>query len=63
MSNGFTVNPQIFEALQTQIDEDTAFQDEIRRMVQTLSKDGWWTGSVISRKSFVNASQFETRKE
>lgn len=34
------VDPAIFEDLQAKIDEDTAFRDEIKDIVQTLEKQG-----------------------
>jgi len=43
------VDPAIFSSLQAKIDEETAIRDELRNIVETLSKQGRVTQSILSR--------------
>src|SRR5262249_5242520 len=43
------VDPAIFASLQTKIDEEATIRDELKALVETLSKQGRLTQSILSR--------------
>ncbi|KIX96132.1 uncharacterized protein Z520_07910 [Fonsecaea multimorphosa CBS 102226] len=43
------VDPAIFSSLQAKIDEETGIRDELKNIVETLSKQGRVTQSILSR--------------
>ncbi|OQV10127.1 hypothetical protein CLAIMM_14170 [Cladophialophora immunda] len=43
------VDPTIFSSLQAKIDKDTAIRDSLKNIVETLSKQGRVTQSILSR--------------
>ena len=53
------VDPAIFTSLQTKIDEETAIRDELKAFVETLSKQGRLTQSILSRIHNTPTSELE----
>ena len=53
------VDPAIFSSLQAKIDEETAIKDELRAFVDTLSKQGRVTQSILSRVHNTPTTELE----
>jgi hypothetical protein len=58
-SNSPNVDPAIFSTLQAKIDQETAIKDELRGFVETLSKQGRVTQSILSRVHNTPAAELE----
>lgn len=54
------VDPAIFTSLQTKIDEEAAIRDELKAFVETLSKQGRLTQSILSRVHNTSTADLET---
>jgi len=54
------VDPAIFSSLQAKIDEETAIKDELRNFVDTLSKQGRVTQSILSRVHNTPTAELES---
>lgn len=54
-----TVDPGIFTSLQTKIDSETAIRDELKAIVETLSKQGRVTQSILSRVQNTATQELE----
>ncbi|KAI1613271.1 Translin [Exophiala viscosa] len=48
-TSSHNIDPAIFTSLQTKIDEESAIRDELKTFVETLSKQGRLTQSILSR--------------
>ncbi|KAK4934592.1 Translin-1 [Elasticomyces elasticus] len=48
-SSAQNIDPAIFTSLQAKIDEESAIRDELKTFVETLSKQGRLTQSILSR--------------
>ncbi|OCT48440.1 Translin-1 [Cladophialophora carrionii] len=54
------VDPAIFSSLQAKIDQETGIKDELRAIVDTLSKQGRVTQSILSRVHNTPTAELET---
>ena len=54
------VDPAIFSSLQAKIDQETAIKDELKNFVDTLSKQGRVTQSILSRVHNTPTAELET---
>ena len=54
------VDPAIFKSLQAKIDEESAIRDELKNFVETLSKQGRVTQSILSRVHNTPTTDLET---
>ena len=54
------IDPTIFSSLQAKIDQETGIRDELRNFVDTLSKQGRITQSILSRVHNTATSELET---
>lgn len=59
-SSAQNVDPAIFTSLQAKIDEETAIRDELKAHVETLSKQGRLTQSILSRIHNTPTAELET---
>lgn len=59
MDASSSIDPQIFEELQTKIDEDTQVKDEIRAVTQTLERQSRMTTSALSKAHSTPAKDRE----
>ncbi|KAL4785641.1 Translin [Aspergillus varians] len=53
------IDPAIFESLQTKIDEEASVRDELRDIVQSLSRKGRSTQATLSRAHSTPAAQLQ----
>jgi hypothetical protein len=53
------VDPAIFTSLQSKIDEESAIRDELKAIVETLSKQGRLTQSILSRIHNTSTADLE----
>lgn len=53
------VDPAIFSSLQAKIDEETGIRDELKNIVEVLSKQGRVTQSILSRVHNTPTSDLE----
>lgn len=54
------IDTSIFTTLQSKIDEETTIRDELKEIVDTLSKQGRLTSSILSRIHNVPSSSLPT---
>ena len=55
-----SVDPTIFSSLQTKIDEETGIRDEMKAIIETLTKQGRVTQSILSRAHNTATNELET---
>jgi hypothetical protein len=53
------VDPAIFTSLQSKIDEESSIRDELKTYVETLSKQGRLTSSILSRIHNTPSAELE----
>jgi len=58
-ASGAYVDPAIFASLQEKIDEESLVRDELRSIVDALSKQGRLTQSILSRIHNTETSELE----
>lgn len=51
------VDPQIFESLQTKIDEDSEVREQIKSITQTLERQGRTAQAILSKAHSTPAAQ------